>query len=484
MDTRSTHLFVDDTTIGSMHGVVRTLHPAQKSADPVVVPDRPWEGRRVYTYGTVHYAPESELFKMWYMCRPSIGPRERAPTLRFGARDLVLYATSDDGIHWEKPGLGMHEFDGSRENNIVFDLHSPSVIVDQSDGDPEQRYKMLGVGGPERNYWAAHSADGLTWTDYPVNPVIAGSDTVTTVRDPSTGDYLAFHKRRAPVRGHERRVVWLATSPDFQSWSESRLILVPDEEDDAWVQPTEQRTEFYVMSGFPYGGGFLGLLSVFRLESVTERTGPEQGPHDGPIEAQLTHSGDGREWKRFEDRSPIIPVGETGSFDSGCILGASNPPVIYDDQVWVYYTAINVTHAGPMPPKRITIGRACWRLDGFVSLDAGPAGGVVETVPLAFSGERLEVNADASQGSLAVEVLSAAGDPLRGYGRQHSRAIESDSVRHAVSWEAGDRLPAGNPVRLRFHLRDAQLYSFRPPPPSEQDHAALGQPGRRLRPVS
>ena len=453
----TTHLFVDDSAISSKRGVVRTLHPARKTHEPVLVPSRPWEGQRVYTYGTVHYAPESRLFKMWYMCRAEAGPRNRAPGLRLGGEgDLVLYATSDDGLHWEKRVLGLHEFDGSRQNNIVFDVHSPSVIVDTGESDPEKRYKMVGVGGPARNYWAAHSADGLTWNDYPVNPVIAGSDTVTTVRDPSTGDYLAFHKRRAPVRGHERRVVWLAASPDFQTWSESKLILVPDEEDDTWVRRPEQRTEFYVLSGFPYGGGFLGLLSVFRVEAV-----PEQGPNDGPVDVQLTHSRDGREWERFEDRSPIIPLGAPGSYDSGCILGVSNPPVIYDDEVWVYFTAINVTHGSPMPPKRITIGRASWRLDGFVSLDAGPAGGVVETVALELDGDRLEVNADASEGSLAVEVLSAAGDPLSGFGRESCRAIDSDGVRHIVAWDGGDRLPTDRPLRLRFHLQNAQLYSFR-----------------------
>ena len=73
-----------------------------------------------------------------------------------------------------------------------------------------------------------------------------------------------------------------------------------------------------------------------------------------------------------------------------------------------------------MPPKTISIGLAKWRLDGFVSLDAGHFGGVVETVPLQLSGEGLEVNVDAGAGSLAVEALTAAGEPSD---RFHSRGL-------------------------------------------------------------
>ena len=114
-----------------------------------------------------------------------------------------------------------------------------------------------------------------------------------------------------------------------------------------------------------------------------------------------------------------------------------------------------------MPPKRLSIGRAAWRLDGFVSLDSGVFGGMVETVPLEVSGDRLEVNVNAAQGSLEVEVLSAAGSPLAGYERADCVALQGDSVRHVVRWDGNDRLPSDRPIRLRFHLKSADLYSFR-----------------------
>ena len=217
------------------------------------------------------------------------------------------------------------------------------------------------------------------------------------------------------------------------------------------------------MSGFVYGRQFLGFLPVFNVvrDVRGQEVGAEQSPWDGPIEAQLAHSRDGRRWERFADRSPIIPRGGPGSFDAGCILCSADRPIVHGDEVWHYYTAINTLHGGPMPPKTATIARAAWRLDGFVSLDAGHFGGVVETVPLNLPSGQLVVNADASQGSLAVELLSPAGETLPGFSRQDCTDVRSDSVRHVVRWQDRQRLPAGQPLRLRFHLDTAQLYSFR-----------------------
>ena len=174
----------------------------------------------------------------------------------------------------------------------------------------------------------------------------------------------------------------------------------------------------------------------------------------------MAHSRDGRTWERFVDRTPIIPRGAPGSFDAGCILCSADRPVVHGDEVWHYYTAINTLHGGPMPPKTATIARAAWRLDGFVSLDAGHFGGTVETVPLNLPAGQLVVNADASQGSLAIELLSADGETIPGFSLQDCTALHSDSVRHAVRWQNRERLPTGRPLRLRLHLDTAQLYSF------------------------
>ena len=387
-------LVVDDLLIQSMEGVRRRLHPGGKLPEHVLEPDQPWEGVRVYVYGTTTYDADEGLFKMWYLARMGPGFEERSPgLLRQG--DVMLYATSLDGIQWEKPRLGLKEFDGSRDNNIVrINCHSPTIFVDE-DAPPVERYRYLGWNneeGQERGYLAAHSADGLRWVEYPGNPVIRVKEvveTMTVTRHPETKEFFGYHRRWVKCEGDGkdfgdyrdwRRGLAVTRSQDFVSWSPPSMILTPDEEDDAWAQNPGERGEFYNLSGFRYGSQFLGFLPLFRITSVTPRAsdsaaaralGANVSPWDGPIEAQLVHSRDGVLWNRFEDRSPIIPRGQPGSFDAGMILAVADRPIIVGDEVWVYYTGINTTHGGTIPPKRAAIGRASWRLDGFVSLQGG-----------------------------------------------------------------------------------------------------------------
>ena len=131
------------------------------------------------------------------------------------------------------------------------------------------------------------------------------------------------------------------------------------------------------MSVLPHAGGYLGLPTIFRVyrTRVTKEMQSGQSPIYGPIDVQLVSSGDGRAWRRSWPRLSIIPRGLPGTFDGGTLLGVSSTAVEVGDMTCIYYTAINTTHGGPIPPKRITIGRAEWRLHGFVSLDADPAGG-------------------------------------------------------------------------------------------------------------
>ena len=98
--------------------------PGRRLAQPVLVPDRPWEGARVYIYGSVCHDPDSGRFRMRYLSRIGRGNAHRSPEMQERQGDLVLYATSEDGVHLEKPSLGRHQFDGSTANNIVmFDKH-------------------------------------------------------------------------------------------------------------------------------------------------------------------------------------------------------------------------------------------------------------------------------------------------------------------------------------------------------------------------
>ena len=462
-------LFADDSGVASREGLVRTVHAARTHEQPVVEADRPWEGDRVYVYGSAYYDEASREYRLWYGSRPGneVGGRSdirggHAPSLRNNGFDVTLYATSHDGLRWTKPALGLHAFDGSDANNIVFDFHSASVLRDDLEKDPAKRYKMLGyLVRPAHAYQAAYSADGIHWKPYPKSAVLEHGDTITLSQDPRTGEYLAFHKRPAEVRGRSRRVVWLSRSADFQNWSEPELVFTADEEDDRWAKKPDERTEVYNMSVFPHAAGYVGLPAIFRVMKVTPRdqTGPGQSPLDGPLDIHLATSRDGRVWERSWPRVNVIPRGAPGSFDGGAILGVASVPVHTAKETWVYYTAINTGHGGTMPPKRIALGRADWRVHGFVSLDAGPSGGRIETVPLRLGGTRLTVKADASRGEVRVALVEADGAAIAGFGFDDTAPLQKDDTRWTPQWRGG-ALPRDRAVRVVLQMENARLYSI------------------------
>ena len=461
-------LLVDDLTIAQQTGVRPMAHAARKLPGPVLEGDRPWEHvvwdgvRLSYAsiYGTVLRDERTGSFRMWYNCGTQ-----------------TLYATSRDGIHWEKPDLGQ-----AGATNIVglFDFHSPSFVLDRHEPDPARRYKAIGSkGGYPREvmarlaakfgspawyrrshaYAAAYSADGLKWSLYP-EPALLGMDTITLAEDPATGEFLTFHKNSQDPRSIGRQI-FLATSRDLQSWSRPELVLATDELDhaEAWKLERGTHAEFYNMSAFAYANQWLGLATRFLCRGEPLVGGRARPGQDGVIDVVLVHSRDGRKWQRFADRSPVIPVGPK-EYDAGMILGVSNTPVIVGDEMWFYYSAATRAHASRSPEQKNTIARAVWRRDGLASLHAGEREGLVETVPFEAAGETLVVNADVAKGQLLVSVADANGRALPGYGPVDCVPLRGAAVRQPVRWRGRDYFPRGNPVRLRFHLTKGDLYSY------------------------
>ena len=234
-------------------------------------------------------------------------------------------------------------------------------------------------------------------------------------------------------------------------WTDPELVFAPDEKDETWATGPDQRTEVYNMSVYLHAAGFIGLPTMFRLTKRIPKSEVTAGqsPDDGPIDVQLVASADGRTWQRTEPRVNVIPRGSPGSFDAGAILGVSSTCVHVGDKTWVYYTGLTTTHSGPMPPKRISIGRAERRRHGFVSLDAAGKGRV-ETKPRQLSVPTVIVNADASLGEVHVTLLEADGCPIPG-----SNVLRADDTR----WLAFTVAPTNRPVRVVLELNNARLYS-------------------------
>lgn len=456
-------LFLDQEDIETSRNVQFRHHQATKSG-PVLRPERAWEAQRVYCFGTV--IRDDDQYRMWYIARLGPGSAGRAPGL-VDPGDIVCLATSEDGLEWERPSLGITPFDGSSDTNILFpNGHCPSVYYDTSASDDE-RYKMAVHGwGDTTGYTLRYSADGLHWRFYPESPMFGESvrnEVMCIARDPRTLRFFAYHRRWADNYKPRRRVIAASWSDDFRNWSPARLVVVPDERDIRAGFGDRVGTEFYNMTGCWYETQFVGFLPVFTVNSYEperRESGSIVSPWDGPIEAELVHSRDGYIWQRYDDRTPILPRGQDGDFDAGCILGCSSSLVVLDDEVRLYYTGVTTTHGGPMPPKKISIGLARWRRDGFVSASAHAAAGSLETVPLDPAGSRLMINADAAGGDITAELLSTDGRVLEGYSAKDCRVMREDSTSSYVGWRTRDGIDAQKPLRIRFHLKNADLFSY------------------------
>jgi hypothetical protein len=477
-----TQLLIDRVLVRESREVAFTLHPAEKHpANPLMVADKPWEGWRLELFGSTIYDAEEKLFKMWYVAEPlgMFGP----PETRASSDNSTFYATSADGIHWEKPLIGtLRARDNSRHNAILYATHLPSVTKDRNEPNPARRYKMICyIHYPKesRGYQTMASPDGIHWTRLSQSPFCPGADVVTGYFDEHRGCWVALAKINTDMRGHRRRVFYSTTSRDFESWTKPELAIYPDLEDDAGSlgrieevrpildvpdDPSEIRTEFYGVGFHPTPSMAIGFPWVFTINNRAR-----YGNQEGPFELQLAVSRDFKNWQR-PFRTPCVPRGKVGEWDCGLQLTAART-IEVGDEVWLYYCGANHTHGAPVlykpnHPDRKTkftssIGLAKWKRDRFVSADGFTAGAQLTTVPVVFSGDTLKLNARVRKGgALRVEILDAAGRAIAGW--TPSAPVRGDSLSHTVRWaaSASPGALAGKPVSLRFYLKGAELFSF------------------------
>lgn len=449
-------LFVDDYLIDEKINITRVYHPFEKYAgNPLLMADKPWEGRTSYVYGTVLPEEERKGYRMWYQGWT-------------GKEYTNLFATSRDGLTWTKPQLGIVDFDGSTLNNIFLrrtkEDHLPQIIYTPWEKDPTRRYKLINYdyGRTEPNhlvsgFWGAYSADGIHWTDAHRNPVLKDpGDVGNFVWDAHAKKYIGYPKVFAPVRGFNRRCVGFTATTDFERWPSAQLILVPDKIDDYWTSGGNQRTEFYGLTAFPYQSAYIGFLWIFHITD---------GKNDGPIFCELVSSRDGINWTRQEalngKRLPVLPIGEKGAWDGGMVF-TTNHPLVERDTIKMWYGGSSATHSGREDSSRSGIGMATLRRDGFASLDAGAEEGVVTTKKLKNVHGIFRVNTNATKGWLKVEILDADGKVLPGFDRKDCDPIKADNTDIQVTWQQQKEIPASiGDVYIRFILKNASLYSFK-----------------------
>ncbi len=421
-------LFVDQFLIANMAGDIRQEVQQPTPAEVVLVTDKPWEGNTSAYYTLFQ---DGDRYRMYYR-----GSHWNTELKKAEHREVTCYAESRDGIHWTKPALGLFEFNGSRENNIVWDglgTHCFTPFLDANPNCPAtEKYKALsfGVRDKKRGLYAFRSADGIHWELWSNEPVItkgAFDSQNLAFYDAATGQYRCYHRTFRGVRDIQWQV-----SQDFLNWTEPQFLNYTE-------GPLEHLYTNAILQDPRAPHLYLGFPTRYL---------PDQGER---VEPTFMVSRDGHTFHRW--REPIIPEsapqdrgGNRSNYMAWGLLELPGKPAEYS----VYGTEAYYTG----PDSRLR--RFVYRKDGYVGI-VSRTQGELTTHPLQFTGDTLFVNARVQpKGSLRVELTTPSG------AKWESEPISGDDIDQAVHWKNARNLKslAGQAVTLRFKLENAQLYSL------------------------
>lgn len=458
-------LFVDDFLVESST-LKRTYHqPVPHKDNPLVRPDQTWErdGAKpmamVFSDG-VWYDPKDRHFKMWYMG---------------GYVHGVSLALSEDGVHWNKPDLGVR-----KGTNIVHvgTRDSTTVWLDQDDPDPKRRFKLF-RGHSDSGRWGQSlhfSEDGIHWGERVLRTGVNG-DRTTVFYNPFRKKWV-YSLRTGPGEGRSRRY-WetsdLLNGPMWDKAEETPRWIGSDsldhQRDDLKVVP-----QLYNLDCVGYESLLLGLFSIWRGDKNIPPGRPK------PNDICVGFSRDGFHWHR-PDRRAFIGVSEkSGDWNWGNVQSAGGCCLVVGDELWFYHSG----RAGSPGEKNTrdgggSTGLAVLRRDGFASLGADASVGTITTRPVRFSGKHLFVNADAREGELVAEVLDESGKVISGLSATDCINVRLNGTKQAVTWKKGNLAAVvDRPVKFRFHLTSAKLYSFwvsSAATGQSQGYVAAGGPG-------
>ena len=453
------HLFLDPDFIQQTEGVSLHVNPAQQR-ETVIRPDRPWEGLMISFYLSV--MEDGGKIRMWYICRD----KKNIPN--------VAYAESTDGFTWIKPNLGIVEYEGSRENNLVGISSLEGAVYKDERADPKERYCYL-THLWEEGMVRYHSPDGFHWSRDAKPLIRFGADSQAVTFWDNRSHSYALYLRGWEMREDKRkyRTVLRADLPDLHTpleidatekslrlWGKDK-VAVMDKEFPHVLATDEMdppNSDVYTISAQPYPADprwYLGFPSFFQREKNTS---------DGRLDVQCIGSTDGLKWHRY-DREPYARPGLAGS-DSANMVFMGPGMILRGDEIWQYGTGLQSRHGDRAAREKRTDGvifRYTQRLDGFVSLNFPLVGGRCVTQPVKVEGPRLALNLDtAVLGHLRVGLLDEQGQPLTDFTMEDCPALRTNATQAVVSWSKGGDLSSLRRKNVRLSLSgvQAKLYSF------------------------
>lgn len=453
-------LFVDDFLV-ECHNLYRVYHqPKKYEGNPVMFPETKMEKYEklpcaVPKDGGVWFDRDEKIYKMWYEA---------------GWLHKMAYATSKDGIHWERPDLdvvpGTNEILADRAVNSERFLRpdSTTVFIDY-DADPSERYKLfMRNPGGNRPGISAVSADGIHFDKFRLSNADQG--------DRSTAFYNPFRKKwvysiRAGFSGGRDR--FYAEHADFlegASWKDSAVNWMCVDKLDKPHAYIGDKPEMYNFNAIAYESIMLGMFQIYYgpNNSVGFKTGAPK-----ITELQPCFSRDGFHFSRT-DRSPFIQAEmKAGTWDRGYVQSVGGGVIVKGDELWIYYIGFagDESKGGTGNPNDCQFdtmyangatGIAILRRDGFASLGV-ENDGFIRTRKLTFKGKRghFFVNAETeADGCVKAMIKDEKGNVLC-----ESRPFCGDSTCAELDFGNFDLASLEDKViKLEFYIGKGRIYSF------------------------
>ncbi len=451
-------LFIDEKFLDESCQVQIVMNRPVKEG-VVLECDRPWEDFRLTSYFTV--VQDGDLCRMYYSCFSK--DQWHTPD-SWDKHAYLCYAESHDGINWEKPDLGIVEFEGSRKNNIIMRSVVDGTVFIDPNAPPERRYKLLSTVGPHKGgLRVSYSPDGVHFT-MPEQPVVNWNpdSQQNAFWDRNLGKYVAYLRGRPEmgIQPKNRLVMRVELGDIEKKWdAKPEIVLQTDA-----VDP--QNVDFYTNACVCYSWAD---DAYFMFPALYKHFLPEMG-NDGLLDTSLAISRDGIHWQR-PDRSPYISMGLTDEWDANFLMMGVGM-VRQGNRIYQYYNGVDLTHGGTRgmtDEERAQwrrwgkIGRVVQRLDGFCSADADYNAGWLITPPIIFKGSRLRLNLNTSAaGSVKVAILDLEKRSFPGYSFDDCDEVMTNDVAHEMTWRGNPDISQleGQPVRLFFLMNSTKLYAF------------------------
>ena len=452
----STLFSFDDVSIPFTRNLRMTMHPPRKHpGNPLVrrgPPGAP-DSFGVQFYGSI--VRHEGKFKLWYVAVDEELNRHSGSVTCW----RPAYAESRDGIHWEKPNLGLVEYKGDRDNNLVLMEPAPlgtinlKVLVEPEDPDPNRRYKMIAhtcvVEGKKKGQSTLcplFSADGVRWRlgvdAVPVNGLLPKEKMVIPPHHFEgagglykwQGLYSAAGQGGRGTLAHSGRPIVTYRSPDLIHWSETlHVSFLREGQHEAFPEGEGEETHEGV-SVWHRGNVLLGLYGLWH-------GAPEW--KDRTLDLGFLISNDGIHFREPVTDLVYLRRGEDGEWDQGGLIQGHGFENV-GDKTYLWYGAWDLRVGLSFVPRG-GVGLATLDRDRLGSLSvldpAGPASFVTSALNNHLPAT-LWINADglSADARLRVELLDALERPLPGYSGGEAAIVEQSALRTPISWGGEERI--------------------------------------------